>query len=285
MFPRLVQCTSSDNTSHQPIMTNTKPATKTLKASFPGWNEHKLDARMVMPEGTPKAFAIFCHCFTCTKDTITTFRISRALAQRGYAVLRFDFTGLGASDGVFSQTNFSSNVSDVNAAINYLRQHYEAPTLLLGHSLGGTAVLEAAMHADEVLAVVTVASPSQPDHVLHHFGHTLTLLEQGSPASIDVAGQHYDIGPQLIDDLRKYDMEQRLAALDKPVLIFNVTDDALVSEDNAQELQQWISGETKLVTLENSDHLLSNKQDTEFVADEVMKWFKKIYPQMNADKI
>jgi alpha-beta hydrolase superfamily lysophospholipase len=266
-------------------MTNTKAATKTLKASFPGWNDYKLDARIVMPESIPKAFAVFCHCFTCTKDTITTFRISRALAQRGYAVLRFDFTGLGTSDGVFSQTNFTSNVSDVNAAINYLRLHYEAPTLLLGHSLGGTAVLEAAIHTDEVLAVVTVASPSQPDHVLHHFGHTLTLLEQGLPASIDVAGKHYDIDPQFIDDLRKYNMEQRLAALDKPVLIFNVTDDALVDEDNAQELQQWISGETKLVTLENSDHLLPNKQDTEFVADEIVKWFKKIYPQMNADKI
>lgn len=255
-------------------MTNTKPAIKTLKLSFPGWSNHKLDARMVIPEGTPKAFAIFCHCFTCSKDTITSFRISRALAQRGYAVLRFDFTGLGSSEGEFSQTNFSSNVNDVMAAIDHLRQQYEAPTLLMGHSLGGTAVLEAAMHSDEVLAVVTVASPSQPDHILHHFGRTLTLLEQGLAASIEVAGQHYDIEPQLIEDLKKYDMKQRLTALNKPVLIFNVANDALVSEDNAQELQQWIGGETKLVTLKNSDHLLSNKQDTEFVADEIVNWFK-----------
>lgn len=274
IFPRLVQCVSSNNTLHQSIMTITKQATKTLKVSFQGWHDSQLDARLVLPEGTPKAFAIFCHCFTCTKNTITTFRISRALAERGYAVLRFDFTGLGASEGVFSQTNFSSNVYDVMAAIDYLRQHYEAPTLLMGHSLGGTAVLEAATHAEEAKVVVTVASPSQPDHILHHFGHTLTLLEQGSSASIDVAGQHYDIEPQLIDDLRKYDMEQRLADLNKPVLIFNVTDDALVSGDNAQELQQWISGKTKLITLENSDHLLSNKQDTEFVADEIVKWFE-----------
>ncbi len=265
-------------------MTNTKAATKTLKVSFPGWNDYKLDARLVMPEGTPKAFAIFCHCFTCTKDTITTFRISRALAQRGYAVLRFDFSGLGASEGVFSQTNFSSNVNDVLAAIDYLRQHYEAPALLMGHSLGGTAVLEAAMQVDEVLALVTVASPSQPDHVLHHFGHTLTLLEQGLPASIDVAGQHYNIEPQFIEDLRKYDMSQRLADMNKPVLIFNVTDDALVDEDNAEELQQWIGGETKVISLENSNHLLSNKQDSEFVADEIVEWFEIICPQMNADE-
>jgi putative redox protein len=250
--------------------------TRTIKTSFTGDSGHKLDARLEMPEGKAESFAIFCHCFTCTKDTITTFRISRALALRGYAVLRFDFTGLGASDGEFSQTNFSSNVNDVMCAIDYLRQHYKAPSLLMGHSLGGTAILEAAMHADEVKAVVTVASPSQPDHVLHHFGHTLTLLEQGLPASINVAGQHYDIEPQFIEDLRKYDMEQRLANMNKPALIFNITDDALVDEDNAEELHQWIKGNTKVITLENSDHLLSNRQDTEFVADEIKAWFENL---------
>lgn len=256
-------------------MTNSNTSTaKTLKISFPGWNGYQLDARLELPAGKAEAFAIFCHCFTCTKDTITTFRISRALAQRGYAVLRFDFTGLGGSEGNFSQTNFSSNVNDVMAAIDYLRQHYEAPALLMGHSLGGTAAVEAAMHAEEVKAAVTVASPSQPDHVLHHFGHTLTLLEQGLPASIDVAGQHYDIEPQFIDDLKKYDMAQRFITMEKPVLIFNIINDALVSEDNATELDQWIRGDTRVITLENSDHLLSNRQDTEFVADEIVKWFK-----------
>ena len=108
-------------------MTNTKRAIKTLKLSFHGGNNHQLDARIVMPEGNPKAFAILCHCFTCSKNTITTFRISRALAHHGYAVLRFDFTGLGNSEGKFSRTNFSSNVNDVIAAIDYLRQQYEAP--------------------------------------------------------------------------------------------------------------------------------------------------------------
>lgn len=276
MSPRLVEYTSPDNTSPKPAMTITNRATKTLKTSFPGWNGHILDARLEMPEGTPKAFAIFCHCFTCTKDTITTFRISRALAQRGYAVLRFDFTGLGASEGEFAQTNFSTNVSDVESAISFLRSHYQAPSLLLGHSLGGTATLEAAIHANEVRTVVTVASPSQPDHVLHHFGRTLTLLEQGVSASIEVAGQHYNIEPQFIENLRKYDMEQRLTAINKPVLIFNIIDDALVAENNAVELNQWIRSDTKIVNLENSDHLLSNKQDTEFVADTINDWFENL---------
>jgi len=207
------------------------------------------------------------------------------LAQRGYAVLRFDFTGLGASEGVFSQTNFSTNVTDVMSAIEHLRQNYEAPALLMGHSLGGTAILEAAMQTPEVKAVVTVASPSQPDHVLHHFGGALTRLEQGHSGSIDVAGQHYDIEPQFIEDLRKYNMEQRLTKLKIPALIFNITNDALVNESNAEELNAWIQGKTKIITIENSNHLLSNKQDTEFVADEIVKWFEKIYPQMNADEI
>jgi len=252
--------------------------TRTIKTSFIGSGKHKLDARLEMPADKAKAFAVFCHCFTCTKDTITTFRISRALAQRGYAVLRFDFAGLGASEGVFSQTNFSSNVEDVMSAIDFLRQEYEAPTFLAGHSLGGTAVLEAAMHTIEVDAVVTVASPSQPDHVLHHFGETLTQLEQGQAGSIEVAGQHYDIKPQFIKDLREYDMKHSLKELNKPVLIFNIKHDALVNENNAEELEQWIGGETKLVNVENSDHLLSNKQDSEFVADEIVKWFKNTGP-------
>lgn len=256
-------------------MTITNRSTKTLKISFPGWNDHEIEARLEMPADKPEAFAIFCHCFTCTKDTITTFRISRALAQRGYAVLRFDFTGLGGSEGKFSQTNFSSNVYDVMAAIDYLRQHYEAPALLMGHSLGGTAAIEAAMQVDDVIAAATVASPSQPDHVLHHFGHTLTLLEQGLPASIDVAGQHYDIEPQFIEDLKRYDMK-RLTGMNKPTLIFNIANDALVSEDNAKELEQWIKGQTKVITIENSDHLLSNRQDSEFIADEIVKWFETL---------
>ena len=254
--------------------------TRTIKLTFTGGSGYDLDARLEMPQDAgsdaPRAFAIFCHCFTCTKDTITTFRISRALAMRGYAVLRFDFTGLGSSKGDFSQTNFTTNVSDLLAAVDYLREHYRAPALLMGHSLGGTAAVEAAMHVDEVRAAVTVASPSQPDHVLHHFGSALDLLHRGAHASIEVAGQHYDIAPQFIEDLEKYHMDQRFAAMDKPVLIFNIVDDALVDETNASELQKWLSGDTEMVTLHNSDHLLSNKKHTEMVADKIVEWFDNL---------
>ena len=251
-----------------------------IKASFPGGSGHRLDARLEMPSqdnwGTPKAFAICCHCFTCSKDTLTTYRISKALAEKGYATLRFDFTGLGSSEGVFSQTGFSSNVADVLAAIDYLREHHQAPSLLLGHSLGGTAILEAAIQTDEVKAVATIASPSQPDHVLHHFGHALTLLEQGIPSSIEVASEYYDIEPEFIEDLRRYDMQQRLADLHKPALIFNIINDALVSETNAEELDAWIKGDSEVITLENSNHLLSKKQDTDLVADRITEWFEHL---------
>ena len=129
------------------------------------------------------------------------------------------------------------------------------------------------MQVDEVLAVVTIASPSQPDHVLHHFGHALTLLEQGQASSIEVAGEHYEIEPEFVDDVRSYNMQQRLSEFTKPVLIFNVVNDALVSEKNSEELHAWIKGKSEIITLDNSDHLLSKRKDTDFVAQAIDDWF------------
>jgi len=241
-----------------------------------GGSGYLLDARFELPVDKPSAFAIACHCFTCTKDTITVFRISRLLAEQGIAVLRFDFTGLGNSEGDFAQTNFTTDVADVHAAVKYLRDSYAAPSLLIGHSLGGTAMLEAAISIESVEAVVTIASPSQPDHVLHHFGHALTMLEQGIASSIEVAGRHYDIEPQFIEDLRQYDMQQRLASLHKPLLIFKIVNDALVDSENADEISAWTTGPSRIVTLDKADHLLSNKKDTVFVADEIATWFENL---------
>lgn len=250
--------------------------THTIKTGFIGGTGYSLDARLELPLEKPKAFAIASHCFTCTKDTITVFRISRLLAEHGIAVLRFDFTGLGSSEGDFAQTNFTTDVADVHAAVEFLSDNYEAPSLLIGHSLGGTAMLEAAITIESVEAVVTIASPSQPDHVLHHFGHALTMLEQGIASSIEVAGRHYDIEPQFIEDLRQYDMQQRLALLDKPLLIFKIVNDALVDSENADEISAWTRGPSRIVTLDKADHLLSNKEDASFVADEIAKWLKNL---------
>lgn len=260
--------------------------TKTIKVNFPGWDKNRIDGRLELPsdgyEKNIKAYTVICNCFTCTKNTITTYRISKALAQNGYACLRFDFSGLGNSEGEFSKTSFSSNVYEVVAASNFLLEHYKSPSLLLGHSLGGTAVLEAAIQnnrgIDNVRAIATIASPSKPDHILHHFGNALDLLKKGESASIEVAGQSYAIDSSFIDDLTEYDnMSERLSRLNKPVLIFNIKNDQLVDENNAIELNEWIKGKSEIITLENTDHLLSDKNDTKFVAEKIISWYENIY--------
>lgn len=250
--------------------------TKSLKCSFENTQGHTLDGRLDLPVDADniKAFIIFCHCFTCSKETITTFRLSRLLAENGYAVLRFDFEGLGNSEGEFSVTTFSTTQDDLDCAIDYLKKNYRAPSYLMGHSLGGTTALSVAQKHEEIKAVVTVASLSKPKHVLHHFGHALTLLEQNIPASFEVAGQFYDIEPEFVDDVRSIDMKKVLSELTKPVLIFNIENDALVDENNAKEIQQWVKAETQLITIKNSDHLLSDKKSVSDVAAQIIDWLE-----------
>lgn len=239
-----------------------------------------LDARVDIPADSNitavKSFIIFCHCFTCSKQTITTFRLSRLLAAAGYAVLRFDFTGLGDSEGDFSRTTFSTTRDDLRSAIAFLQKNYSAPDFLMGHSLGGTTALSVAQEYGFVKGVVSVASPSEPDHVLHHFGHALTLLEQGIPASFEVAGQFFDIEPGFVEDVRRFDMPSCLAELDKPVLAFNIENDTLVGSGNADELQQWIKGEVTRVEVAGSDHLLSDRDASEQVAADIVQWVQGI---------
>jgi putative redox protein len=249
--------------------------TKSIKTSFIGSHGNQLDARLDLPEGKPKAFVIFSHCFTCTKEIITVHRSSRALARSGYAVLRFDFSGLGNSEGDFSESNFSTTIEDLNAAIEFLTENYTAPSILIGHSLGGTSSLAAAINQHSIKKIITIASPSQPAHVLHHFGHALTMLEQNIASSFEVAGQFYDIGPQFVEDVRDWDMQSQLSKLRKPVLIFKIENDELVSEKNADEIQQWVEGETTLITLRNTDHLLSNKESNADAVNKMVDWLEK----------
>lgn len=259
--------------------------TKSIKCDFKNSRGHTLDARLDMPADYDSSdtksskgitFIIFCHCFTCSKETITTFRLSRLLAEQGYGVLRFDFTGLGSSEGDFSETTFTTTQDDLISAIEFLQQHYQNPTYLMGHSLGGTTALSAAQQYDFIQGVVTVASPSSPEHVLHHFGHVLTLLEQGSAASFEVAGQYYDIKPDFVENVRSIDMRMFLEELTKPVLIFDIENDALVNRSNAEEIQLWTEGETTLLEIKNTDHLLSNREATTVVANEIIEWMQNI---------
>ena len=252
--------------------------TKSIKCNFKNSRGFALDARLDVPADIDikkvTQFIIFCHCFTCTKETITTFRLSRLLAEQGYGVLRFDFTGLGESEGDFASSNFSTTQDDLHSAINFLGKNYQMPSYLIGHSLGGTTALSIAQNYDNVKAVVTVASPSDPEHVLHHFGFALTLLEQNIPASIKVASQYFDIQPEFIEDVRNTDIQSILSRLEKPVLIFNIENDAVVDEENAKEIQQWMKGEAELITIKNTDHLLADRQSSAAAAQKIIEWLK-----------
>lgn len=202
------------------------------------------------------------------------------LAKNGYAVLRFDFAGLGASEGEFANCNFSTTVEDINSAIHYLTENHTAPTILIGHSLGGTSSLVAAIANDCIEKTITIASPSQPAHILHHFGYALTMLEQNIASSFEVAGNVHDINPQFVEDVREWDMQNQLARLDKPVLIFNIENDALVNEGNASEIEQWVNGKTTLINLKDTDHILSNKEANEEMVERIVDWLETPHPNL-----
>lgn len=247
-------------------------STRTEKIKFKGGSGFVLDARLELPATPVKAYAIFCHCFTCTKETLATFRISKLLAKQGIAVLRFDFTGLGDSEGDFSDTNFTTMVDDIIAASNYLQNNYETPTLLFGHSMGGTAALTASLQLDAIRGITTIASPSSPDHVLHHFGDALILLENDITTSFSVAGQSYPLKPQFVTDVRRFDTRALFNGIKQPVLIFNVVHDEIVPTSNAEDIYNWVGGEAQIISLDKANHLLSNKDDAELVVGEISKW-------------
>jgi putative redox protein len=253
---------------------------KSIKCHFNNSRGNQLDARLDTPDETEpepiKAFIIFCHCFTCSKETITTFRLSRLLAQHGYAVLRFDFTGLGDSEGEFSTSTFSSTQDDIRSAVAFLTTNYAEPKFVMGHSLGGTTALSIANEFPHIKGVVTIASPSEPDHVLHHFGAALTLLEQNINASFDVAGQPFEIEPGFVKDVRSFDMKTDLSDLDKPVMVINIEDDALVDETNSREIQQWVNGDVTYSNVIGSDHLRSDRKVTEKVAGDIVEWMNSV---------
>jgi len=232
-----------------------------------------LDARLDQPSHIkPVAYAIMCHCFTCTKDTLTTSRVSRGLAQRGLAVLRFDFTGLGDSEGQFADSNFSSMVSDILAANDYLSEHHQSPIALIGHSMGGTAVLAAATEIHSCQSVITIASPSLPQHVLHHFGSAIKQLEAGENSHITVAGELYPVKPQFISDVRQYDLKHKLGTFSKRLLSIRAGKDELVAKKDAEEIIHYTIAEHKLLHLDDADHLFRDREATTIMIDEINNW-------------
>lgn len=244
------------------------------KVTFEG-GAGKLAARLDLPEGRPKAYALFAHCFTCSKDVFAASRIAGGLAALGIATLRFDFTGLGASDGEFENTNFSSNIDDLLRAVDWLRDNREAPRILIGHSLGGAAVLAAAGRVAEIEAVATIGAPFDPNHVSHHFADQLGEIEESGEAQVKIGGRPFKVKKQFLKDIEGHDQEERIKNLKKPLLIFHAPLDKTVGVDNAGHIFAAARHPKSFVSLDDADHLLSRREDAAYVAQVIVAWAKR----------
>lgn len=245
---------------------------QTLSLSFPGALGAMLAARLDLPPtGAPIAYALFAHCFTCSKETRAATYVSAALAERGIAVLRFDFTGLGGSGGDFASTNFSSNVEDLVAAADYLRQHHRAPTILVGHSLGGTAVLAAARRVPEAVAVATIGSPFDPAHVLNLIKDT-AAVERDGEAEVDIGGRPFRIRRQFLEDISGSKLGDSVAGMGKALLIMHSPRDTIVGIDNATQIFSAAKHPKSFVSLDPADHLLSRREDALYAGSILAAW-------------
>jgi uncharacterized OsmC-like protein/alpha-beta hydrolase superfamily lysophospholipase len=242
------------------------------KFSFAGADGQLLAARFEQPRGPRHAVALFAHCFTCTKDIYAASRIAGGLAARGIAVLRFDFTGLGHSEGEFANTNFSSNVDDLVAAADHLRGAYEAPKIIIGHSLGGAAVLAAAGRIPEAAAVATIGAPAEPAHVQHLFQDARPEIEAKGEAEVKLAGRTFTIKKQFLDDIAATRLEAAIAGLRKALLVFHAPRDATVGIDNAARIFTAAKHPKSFVSLDDADHLLSRHEDAAYVAEVLAAW-------------
>lgn len=246
--------------------------TRSEKVTFRSASGQSLAARLDRPAGTPRAYALFAHCFACAKDFFAASRISGALAERGIAVLRFDFTGLGGSEGDFANADFSSNVGDLIAAAAHLRETAEAPSILIGHSLGGAAVLASAAAIPESRAVVTVNAPSDPAHVLKLLGDARTALDDGKVAEVELGGRRFTIAPNFVKDLEAANLLEAVHGMRKAFLIFHAPRDQVVGIDNATRLFQAALHPKSFVALDGADHLVSRREDAVYVAEIVAAW-------------
>ena len=247
------------------------------KIEFPGAIEGNLAARLDLPVG-PRAYALFAHCFTCGKDILAASQIAKALTDRGIAVLRFDFTGIGGSEGEFANTNFSSNVQDLVAAADYLRRNHAAPSLLIGHSLGGAAVLAAASHVPEATGIVTIGAPASAAHVTHNFAADLAEIVEKGPAKVTLAGRSFTITKQFLDDVAEQNFLDGLARLKKALLVCHAPRDEYVGIENATAIFTAARHPKSFLSLDTADHLLRKRQDAIYLADVIAAWASRYLP-------
>jgi esterase/lipase len=246
------------------------------KVSFTNSDNQRLSAIMEIPDqGAPIAYALFAHCFTCNKNFTAVKNIGRALNSKGIAVLRFDFSGLGESEGDFENTNFSSNIEDLLSAAAFLNENFEAPNILIGHSLGGAAAIYAASILDSVKVVATVGTPSDPSHVTHLFENRLAHINEHGIANVSIGGRSFTIKKQFLDDINEKNMQQTVHHLGKPILILHSPQDNTVSIDNAATIYQAARHPKSFISLDGADHLLSRPSDSAYVGSMIAAWSER----------
>jgi putative redox protein len=255
----------------------------TERFQFTSSEGHQLAAALDLPEREPIAYALFAHCFTCGKDVLAARRIATELAAKGIAVLRFDFTGLGSSEGDFANSTFSSNVADLVRAADHLRESRKAPALLIGHSLGGAAILAAAGQIPEARAVVTIAAPSDPAHVTHLFGDRIADIREQGKVEVQLAGRPFQIKREFLDDIAEQGLTEQVKNLHKALLVMHSPVDDTVGIDNATHIFVAAKHPKSFVSLAGADHLLSGKRDASYVADVIAAWAERyLEPVMSA---
>ena len=252
------------------------------RVTFAGSQGDTLAARLDVPAGAVRATAIFAHCFTCSKDILAARRIAGELAMRGIAVLRFDFTGLGASEGEFANTNFSSNCADLIRAADWLRDNVEAPSILIGHSLGGAAVLAVAGDIAEVKAVATIGAPADAAHVADNFHADLQAIERDGEAEVTLAGRKFRIQKQFLDDIGGQNLASRIAAMKKALMVLHSPLDDTVGIDNASAIFRAARHPKSFVSLDKADHLLTRAEDASYAAEIIAAWSSRFIARQAA---
>lgn len=256
------------------------------KVSFKNKDEEKLAGRLELPlDQNPHNFVLFAHCFTCTKNLIAVKNIGRALTRVGFGVLRFDFTGLGESEGDFENTNFSGNVNDLIEAAQFLEKNYMVPSLIIGHSLGGAAAVFAASKLPSIKAVAVINSPSKPDHVMHLLKDSTAEINKRGKAKVNLGGMDFTIKKQFLDDIQNKSLKNVVTDFRKAILILHTPQDKVVNIKNAEELYIAAHHPKSFISLDRADHLLSDKKDSQYVGEAIAGWASRYIDIPEEEKI
>lgn len=254
--------------------------------SFQGSQNNEISAILDVPlDERPEAYALFAHCFTCSKNLLTVKRISRSLTSEGIAVFRFDFTGLGQSEGEFSDTNFSSNLADLQLAAEYMAEHFESPQLLIGHSLGGTAALHSAAKMKSVKAVATIGSPFEAAHVKHMFKSKLDEIEYKGEAEVDIGGRSFVLKSSFLEDISNQSTGDILPELERALLVFHSPQDRIVNIEEAASIYNAARHPKSFVSLDGADHLVREQSDASYVGDVIASWVRRYIPKRQENEL